>query len=358
MFYKKHELYTKGLRCHWWHTGECEGAAWGSPSLQPWGPTPGNVMDGHSIITHFGITLLNDSKYGRVFFTGTWRRTGFLQLCGTHLFSSAAARAAPDSSRRSRSGRVPVPVGRMVGCPTHPLNMSRESTLTHTEHVQIRFLHYLQAFILWFNSKHQKTYRLLFARLQQRCSLRSSMVGMGDYLSVFRVNKSSNFRGECLLIRARASTKSGWWAGSGPGSVCSPVSPPGSPAGFVPEPAGEFWRAPAQRELGLNERNCFQWRLAHAVCAWTSASASEEWTFCKAESWGSSPQFWSGHLQNQSLTGESEWQKMHRELLRATGLSPQVPGTGQRSAGRWRCRLGRGASGLRQHLQLSPCLLS
>lgn len=261
------------------------------------------------------------------------------------------------SSCPSGSGRVPVSVGRMVGCPTHPLNMSRESTLTHTEHVQIRFLHYLQAFRLWINSKHQKTYRLLFARLQQRCSLRSSMVGMRDYWSVFRVNKRSNFRGECLLIRARASTKSGWWAGSGPGSVCSPVSPPGSPAGFVPEPAGEIWRAPAQLELGLNEQNSFQWRLVHAVCAWTSASASEEWTFCKAESWRSSHQFWFGHPQNQSLTGESERQEMHRELLRATGLSPQVPGTGQLSAGRWRCRLGRSVSGLHQHLQLSPCLL-
>lgn len=150
------------------------------------------------------------------------------------------------------------------------------------------------------------------------------------------------------VVRARASTKPGRRGGSGTGSV-SALAPPRccSGAGFVSEPAGGFWKAPAQRELGRWRR-----RLAHAR---TSASASEGWTWNAAGSRRSSLQFSFGPPRGRSLNGKSGRRRTRPAPLQATGLSRRVPGTEPLGAGRWKRRLGRSASGLRRRRLLWRC---
>lgn len=159
------------------------GAAWGSPSLEPWAPTPGNVMDGHSIIIpHTWIMAADVAE-------GFWQRMKENRNSAAprysplnSLFSTAAVpagqlvSAAWSGSRLSQSRRVPVPVSRIDGCQTDcahskPLNKSSESTLSHIQHMyKWDFFTLFTGFEVVVEYQHccelSEDQRLLFTRLQ------------------------------------------------------------------------------------------------------------------------------------------------------------------------------------------------
>lgn len=84
-----------------WRTGECEGPHGAHPSLEPWGPTPGIVTDGHSIITNVRITILNRvSRCGGGLLAV---REGGQKPCSSMILTSKLALLP--SSRPSRTAR-------------------------------------------------------------------------------------------------------------------------------------------------------------------------------------------------------------------------------------------------------------
>lgn len=115
-------------------------------------------MDGHSIIIHFSITLLDhDSRCSRGYFCF------FLVVHegGQKLFSSVVLTSVQQKSELLRTARVRPSLGESLCLSAEGLAaplikiQSRESTLSHIQHMYtLDFLHYLQALRLWLNSKH------------------------------------------------------------------------------------------------------------------------------------------------------------------------------------------------------------